>query len=106
MILCWTLSFLRGVEVPWTKKGDDKGLEVSFSLLKDYGSTSQFEIYYVWESGYASMNIPKWTNYRMGFLILQSYLKDNGDMPINEWTDMDAGEILAGSEYKGHVEDL
>jgi uncharacterized protein YjaZ len=34
----------------------------------------------------------------MGYFILQSYLKDHGDVPIAKWTDMDAEEILVGSE--------
>jgi uncharacterized protein YjaZ len=93
------------VEVPWSQKGDGKELEVSFSQLKEYGQTSQFEIYYEWERGNASMNIPKWANYRMGSLMMQSYLKGHGDVPIKEWTDMDAEKILLESGYKEYVED-
>jgi uncharacterized protein YjaZ len=94
------------VEVPWTKNVDDKELEVSFSQLKEYGRTSQFEIYYEWESGNDSMNIPRWANYRMGFLMMESYLNEHGNAPVKEWTDMDADELLMDSEYKEYIEGL
>jgi hypothetical protein len=37
--------------------------------------------------------------------MMQSYLKGHGDVPIKEWTDLDAEEILLKSGYKEYVED-
>jgi hypothetical protein len=31
---------------------------------------------------------------------MQSFLKNHPDVPINEWTKLDAAQILKGSEYR------
>jgi uncharacterized protein YjaZ len=43
--------------------------------------------------------IPQWSDYRIGYQIMQDFLKDNPDVPINEWTFMDADEILENSHF-------
>jgi uncharacterized protein YjaZ len=88
------------VEVPWTKNMGDQELEVSFAQLKESGMTSQFEIYHEWETGNPSMNIPRWANYRMGYLMMQSYLKNHVDVPIEKWTGLDTEDILKDGQYK------
>ena len=92
------------VEVPWTKKLSDKQLEVAFAQLEESGDSSKFEIYYKWQDGDPSMNIPKWANYRMGYLIMQSYLKNHEDVKVEEWTALDAEDILQESKYSGLLE--
>jgi uncharacterized protein YjaZ len=46
-------------------------------------------------------SIPTWTGYTIGFHIIQSYLKHNPETTIDDWTAMDAWEILEQSGYSG-----
>jgi uncharacterized protein YjaZ len=43
--------------------------------------------------------IPQWSDYRIGYQIMQEFLKKNPDVPINEWTFLDADEILEKSRF-------
>ncbi|MCM3360191.1 MULTISPECIES: DUF2268 domain-containing putative Zn-dependent protease [unclassified Psychrobacillus] len=43
--------------------------------------------------------IAKWTNYKIGYEIMQNFLKENRDVSIGEWTKMSAQDILAKSQY-------
>lgn len=43
--------------------------------------------------------IARWTNYKIGYEIMQSFLEENRDVSIEEWTKMSAQDILAKSQY-------
>ncbi|WP_175991463.1 DUF2268 domain-containing protein [Bacillus sp. Marseille-Q1617] len=92
-------------EVAWTKQLSDEEMEVAFAQLKESGNTTDFEIYEGWLDGNPEMNIPRWANYRMGDLIMQDYLKNHGDVTLEEWAELDAEDILQGGVYKGFLGD-
>lgn len=43
--------------------------------------------------------IAKWTNYKIGYEIMQNFLKENRGVSIEEWSKMSAQDILAKSQY-------
>lgn len=51
-------------------------------------------------SGNRRKDIPKWTKYKIGFQIMKSFIEENPDVSIEEWTHMPAEEIFLSSKYK------
>lgn len=41
----------------------------------------------------------RWTGYTIGFHIMQRYLQNHPNTDVEEWTDKDACDLLAESEY-------
>ncbi len=93
-----------GVEVPWTKGVSQEELEMPLSQLREYGTSWNLEMYNEWFNGNPSLNIPRRANYQMGYLMMQSYLKDHKGMSVEEWTSLDADDIILESEYRGFME--
>ncbi len=48
-----------------------------------------------------SRAIPQWSDYRIGYQIMQQYLKKNPDVPISEWTILGPDVILQKSQFAG-----
>ena len=48
---------------------------------------------------FGGSDVPRWTGYTIGFHIVQSYLQKNPQVPVDEWTTMDAHELLDESGY-------
>lgn len=46
---------------------------------------------------------PVWTGYKIGYNIVKDFIKNNPRVSIEEWTNMDAKEVL---ERSGYEEDL
>lgn len=88
------------VEIPWTKEVNKEELEVAFAQLQESGMAEEMELYQSWFFGDPSMSIPRWANYMMGNLIVQSYLADHPDVPVEEWTNLEAEELVRESEYE------
>lgn len=44
-------------------------------------------------------DIPQWSNYKIGYQIMQEFLKNNPDVSIEQWTSMDSDEILEKSNF-------
>ena len=47
---------------------------------------------------------PLWAGYQIGYNIVQNFIKNNPKVSIEEWTDMDAKEILKRSGYEESLE--
>lgn len=48
--------------------------------------------------------IPRNCGYRIGYTIMQEFIKNNPDVSVEEWTNMDAREIFKKSGYKESLE--
>jgi uncharacterized protein YjaZ len=46
-----------------------------------------------------SNDVPRWTGYTIGFHIVQSYLQKHPHITVDEWTTMDAHDLLDQSSY-------
>jgi uncharacterized protein YjaZ len=55
--------------------------------------------------GNAYKGIPQWANYKIGFQIMQDFLKNNPEMSIEGWTQLDGDEVLAKSKYENRLKE-
>lgn len=67
--------------------------------LADKRSSFDPETYNDFMSGNDSKNIPKRASYMIGYKIMQSYLEQNPNTEMEEWTALDSKEIVQKSEY-------
>lgn len=63
------------------------------------GESMDYIIYEKLVFGNSRKHIPGFSNYKIGYLLTESYIKNNPDISILEWTKKDAKEIVAGSKY-------
>ncbi|WP_142354040.1 DUF2268 domain-containing protein [Fredinandcohnia onubensis] len=49
--------------------------------------------------GNPNKGIPHWTNYKIGYQIVNSFLEKNPTTPVRDWTLLSAEEILSNSKY-------
>jgi uncharacterized protein YjaZ len=90
-------------QVSWTEPLSDRLKEKVFEELKESGN----DLDHHWEfEGSSRRGIPPWTNYKLGYDITQSYLRNNPDIPIEEWTSLQPRDIINGSEYKDEFKEL
>jgi uncharacterized protein YjaZ len=78
--------------------------ELPLDLVQTIWTWSNERRYSFNEDDFAEMRtgnriIPQWSDYRIGYQIMQDFLEKNADVPINEWTFMDADEILEKSHF-------
>jgi uncharacterized protein YjaZ len=88
------------IETPWTdaltteqEAQQWRKMEPQLSIT-DYGVKQR----YIFGDG---RSVPLWSGYTIGFHIVQSFLQQNPETTIDEWTGMDANEILTQSGYTG-----
>ena len=89
------------VKAPWTEPLSDESEEKILEELRaDANSTStSFKIYNKYFKGNSTKGIPLWSNYKIGYQIMQSYLEMNPNVPILDWTRLLSKDILQDSEY-------
>jgi uncharacterized protein YjaZ len=85
-------------KVPWIEPLSVESEKIVLDEIREIIDDSN--IYNVLLDGDSAKGIPPWSNYKMGYKITQSYLENNPDVSIDEWTKLDANEILQGSEYR------
>ncbi|MBP2241766.1 uncharacterized protein YjaZ [Cytobacillus eiseniae] len=49
--------------------------------------------------GSVADGLPRWSNYKMGYHLMESFLSNNPDMSVEEWTFIPATEIIEGTEF-------
>ncbi|WP_409293838.1 DUF2268 domain-containing putative Zn-dependent protease [Peribacillus sp. SCS-26] len=57
------------------------------------------QVYADFMNGSESKHIPPFSNYTIGYKIMQSYLQKNPQVKTNEWTVLNPKEILQNSDY-------
>lgn len=63
------------------------------------GESMDFIIYDKLVYGNSRKDIPRFSNYKIGYQITGSFIENNSDISILEWTKKSAKEILKGSKY-------
>ncbi|MGM0845668.1 MAG: DUF2268 domain-containing protein [Bacillota bacterium] len=84
----------------WTEPLTEKSQEKVFENLREHGNDFDYNRYLEFMSGDSSKGIPFWTNYKIGYGITQSFLENNPDISVEEWTEMVPKEIILGSEFE------
>ncbi|MEK4245912.1 DUF2268 domain-containing putative Zn-dependent protease [Psychrobacillus sp. FSL K6-2684] len=73
--------------------------EQGWKVFKENLESEESEIWDFLFVGNHFKGIAKWTNYKIGYEIMRSFLEKNHDVSTEEWTKMSAQEILAKSKY-------
>lgn len=83
----------------WTEPLSQGSEETVLAELQKNLDSYDPSIYYGFFGGKPSKGLPMWSNYRIGFSIVQSYLHAHPETSVEEWTMLEPEEILHGSEY-------
>ena len=83
----------------WTEPLLNDAVAKVLEELSVNGQSMDFIIYNNLIYGNSRKDIPRWSNYKIGYLITESFIKNNPDMSILEWTKVTAKEIVKGSKY-------
>ncbi|WP_245208213.1 DUF2268 domain-containing putative Zn-dependent protease [Sediminibacillus dalangtanensis] len=89
-----------GIEVPWNSAlppGTEKQIWQVLKENKDSTNTGMLDDFF---NGNPSKGLPRWSNYKIGYKIIEKYVEENPDVPIEEWTQLPAVEILELSHYQ------
>lgn len=87
-------------EVHWIEPLSNVEKHRVWSFIDENKYSVSEEDYSVLNNGSISKELPSWSNYRMGYQIMQQYLKKNPDLPIEEWTVVKAVEIIDELEFE------
>lgn len=83
--------------VPWLEPLSIESEKMVFDEIREHLGSAYSSLYDDLLLG--SGRIPRWSNYKIGYTIMQSFLKNNPDLSIGEWTRLGAKKILQGSDY-------
>lgn len=84
---------------PWSEPLSTEEEKRVLEELRENSDSSNTELYYTFQNGDLKKDIPRWSNYKMGFKIVESYLRHHPDISIEEWTMMDESKMVLGSDY-------
>ncbi|MCM3619932.1 DUF2268 domain-containing protein [Sutcliffiella horikoshii] len=84
---------------PWIERLDENAQDKVWQFIQENKTSIDDGNRLLLHHGRASMGIPKWSNYKIGYLIMEDFLENNPDVTIAEWTVMRADEILELSGF-------
>lgn len=87
------------IKAPWTKPLSGESKKTVLDVLGENINSIDTNLYNDFFGGNASKGIPAWSNYKIGYEISQSYIKNHPEVSIEKWTNLSAKEILKGSQY-------
>jgi uncharacterized protein YjaZ len=85
------------INVPWTAEISEEELQTIWNWVNERRYSFNENDYTEIRDG--NRIIPQWSDYRIGYQIMQDFLEENPDVSINEWTFMDDDEILEKSRF-------
>ncbi len=88
-------------DVPWVKPLTGYYKDESWKIFNENLESLDSEIWTEFFYGNRSKGILPWTNYKIGYQIMESFLKENPDASIDEWTRMSAKDIYTKSNLMG-----
>ena len=89
------------IDVPWIKPLTGYYEEESWKIFNENLDSADYEVWADFFYGNRSKGILPWTNYKIGYEIMESFLIENPDVSLEEWTQMPAKDIYAKSNIKG-----
>lgn len=94
-------------EAPWTVALTPDKEEYVWSIMVDLLDKSRTiaKLSVDFFNGDPYLGIPYWSDYKIGYQIMQDFIKNNPDVSIEEWTQMNAVEILELSLFEERFED-
>lgn len=86
-------------KLDWIANADEKITEATKMLFLKEKDSAEVEVWNDFYYGNAVSEVPIFASHMIGYDIMQSFLKQHPNMPVEEWLDLTAEEILAGSGY-------
>lgn len=87
------------IKVSWIEPlAEKEEVAILDELYKNINS-SNLDNYDKFVEGNYAQGIPMWSNYKIGYQMTQSFIEKNPETSIEEWTKLDAKEIVKGSKY-------
>lgn len=87
------------MEPAWLQPLSGYYKEHGWKIFKENLNSVESEIWDFLFIGNHFKGIAKWTNYKIGYEIMQNFLKENRGVLIEEWTKMSAQDIYSQSQY-------
>lgn len=89
------------IDVPWIKPLTGYYKEESWKIFNENLDSVDYEVWADFFYGNRSKGILPWTSYKIGYQIMESFLLENPDVSLEEWTKMPAKDIYTKSNLKG-----
>ncbi|WP_335872844.1 DUF2268 domain-containing protein [Bacillus sp. 2205SS5-2] len=84
---------------PWIEPLSGDSQATDLHELQKNAHSFDSTIYYEFFNGNASKSLPLWSNYKIGYQLMQSYLENHSGVSSEEWTKLNGIDILEGSEF-------
>lgn len=88
------------VDIPWIKPLSGQIKKEVWKIFTENLHSTDSELGIDFVEGNDWKGIPRWSKYKIGDKIMESFLERNPEVSIEEWTKMPSEDILAKSEYK------
>lgn len=89
------------IDVPWILPLTGYYKEESWKIFNENLDSADYEVWADFFYGNRSKGILPWTNYKIGYEIMESFLMENPDVSLEEWTQMSVKDIYAKSNLQG-----
>ena len=87
------------ISVPWSEPLSSEEEKVVLEEVKSNVDSRSADIYSKFQNGNVNKDIPRWSNYKIGFKITESYITNHPELSIRNWTMKSGEEIVRGSDY-------
>ncbi|MGD6962462.1 DUF2268 domain-containing protein [Fictibacillus phosphorivorans] len=83
----------------WTEPLSEIDLNHVLTQLSADSSSLDPYLYQEYFEGNPVKNIPKWSNYKVGYAMTKSFIENHSQLSIEEWTKLGTKEIIQKSNY-------
>lgn len=83
---------------PWIEPLSPKSSEIVLEYIKEYKNSYDQDHLTNLHLGSRIDGLPQWSNYKIGFQIMENFIMQHPDMTVEEWTVLRADEIMKGTE--------
>ncbi|TCJ02086.1 hypothetical protein E0Y62_21010 [Cytobacillus praedii] len=88
---------------PWTEPLPEDVEAKVLKELRENADSTDWKIYNDFFIGNYSKGIPGWSNYKIGYQITESFIENNPNHSVLDWTKINAKEIVKNSEYRDKI---
>jgi uncharacterized protein YjaZ len=87
------------VDVPWSEPLADKDNQKVWQIFTENLDSTDSTLVQGFTDGNPYYGIPQWATYKIGNQVMQSFLEENPNLSIEEWTKMPESDIFLKSKY-------
>ncbi|WP_281863355.1 DUF2268 domain-containing protein [Planomicrobium okeanokoites] len=98
--VAFSLLSYPSINLSWISNEDGKVTEQVRTMFINQKDSADMQVWEDFLNGNPLKSIPPFANYIIGHEIMQSFLANHPEMDVNEWLEMSAEEILAGSDFR------